>query len=143
MFNPFRNSEIFKVNHKYSTCCNLANLFNLIYFIVSDIFNVIYFIFLFFYMKFIVKLVSIQHPALIPTGALLNAHHSLSPPSNSPSTLNVIYFKQWSLYIHLHCLFNRLPLHSCSGNYLGCLYLNTLSCYISFNLLLFKVLIIQ
>ena len=34
-------------------------------------------------MKFIVKLVSIQHPVLIPTGALLNTHH---PPSHSPSS---------------------------------------------------------
>ena len=29
----------------------------------------------FFNMKCIVKLVSIQHPVLIPTGALLSAHH--------------------------------------------------------------------
>ena len=34
--------------------------------------NAFYFLFLFFNMKFIVKLVSIQHPVLIPTGALLN-----------------------------------------------------------------------
>ena len=39
-------------------------------------------------MKFIVKLVSIQHPVLIPTGALLNAHHPLSPPSHPPSVLS-------------------------------------------------------
>ena len=39
-------------------------------------------------MKFIVKLVSIQHPVLIPTGAVLNAHHPLSPPSHPPSTLS-------------------------------------------------------
>ena len=31
------------------------------------------------YMKFIVKLVSIQYPVLIPTGALLSAHHPVSP----------------------------------------------------------------
>ena len=42
---------------------------------------------LFFNMKFIVKLVSIQHPVLIPTGALLNTHHPLSPPAHPPSTL--------------------------------------------------------
>ena len=34
----------------------------------------------FFNMKCIVKLVSIQHPVLIPTGALLNAHHPPTPP---------------------------------------------------------------
>ena len=44
---------------------------------------------------------------------------------------------------HLHCPFNRLPQQSCSGNQLAYLYLNTLSCYISFNLLLFKVLVTQ
>ena len=38
------------------------------------------FFFYFSYMKFIVKLVSIQHPVLIPKGALLNTHH---PPSRS------------------------------------------------------------
>ena len=43
----------------------------------------------FFNMKFIVKLVSIQHPVLIPTGALLNVHHPLSPPSHPPSTLSL------------------------------------------------------
>ena len=43
----------------------------------------------FFYMKFIVKLVSVQYPVLIPTGALLNAHHPLSSPSNPPSTLSL------------------------------------------------------
>ena len=32
-------------------------------------------------MKFIDKLVSIQHPVLIPKGALLNNHHPPSPPS--------------------------------------------------------------
>ena len=36
--------------------------------------------FIFFNMKFIVKFVSIQHPVLIPTGALLNVH--LPPPIN-------------------------------------------------------------
>ena len=35
---------------------------------------------LFFYMKFIDKLVSIQHPVLNPKGALLNTHHPPSPP---------------------------------------------------------------
>ena len=40
-------------------------------------------------MKFIVKLVSIQHPVLIPTGFLLNAHHPLSPPSHPPPTLSL------------------------------------------------------
>ena len=43
----------------------------------------------FFNMKFIVKLISIQHSVLIPTGALLNAHHPLSPPY-PPSTLSLI-----------------------------------------------------
>ena len=38
--------------------------------------------FFIFYMKFIVKLVSIQHPVLIPKGALLNPHHPPSPPSH-------------------------------------------------------------
>ena len=35
-------------------------------------------------MKFIVKLVSVQHPVLIPTGALLNAHHPFSLPPPTP-----------------------------------------------------------
>ena len=41
-------------------------------------------------MKFIVNLVSIQHPALIPTGALLNAHHPLSlpPTPHQPSVFS-------------------------------------------------------
>ena len=43
----------------------------------------------FFNMKFIVKLVSIQHPVLIPTGALLTVHHPLPPPSHPPSTLSL------------------------------------------------------
>ena len=40
------------------------------------------FYFFFQYMKFIVKLVSIQHPVLIPKGALLNTHYPPSPPSH-------------------------------------------------------------
>ena len=39
-------------------------------------------------MKFIVKLVSIQHPVLIPKGALLNTHHPPTPPSR----MCVFYF---------------------------------------------------
>ena len=39
-------------------------------------------LFFFQYMKFIVKLVSIQHPVLIPKDALFNAHHLPSPPSH-------------------------------------------------------------
>ena len=35
-------------------------------------------------MKFTVKLVSIQHPVLIPKGALLNTHHPPYPPSHPP-----------------------------------------------------------
>ena len=38
-------------------------------------------------MKFIVKLVSIQHPVLIPKYALLSTHHPPSAPSHPPSTL--------------------------------------------------------
>ena len=40
-------------------------------------------------MKFIVKLVFIQHPVLIPIGYLFHAHHPLSPPSPPPSTLSL------------------------------------------------------
>ena len=40
-------------------------------------------------MKFIVKLVSIQHPVLIPTSVPLNAHHPLSPLLHSPSMLSL------------------------------------------------------
>ena len=46
-------------------------------------------LFLFFNMKFIVKLVSIQHPVVIPTGAPLIAHHPLSPSSLPPSGLSL------------------------------------------------------
>ena len=56
------------------------------------------------YMKFIVKLVSIQHPALIPKGALLNTHHPPSPPSHPPSTLSL-----FSVFKSLLC-FGSLPL---------------------------------
>ena len=52
------------------------------------IYSVAHIISIFLNMKFIVKLVSIQHPVLIPTGAL-NAHHPLSPPSHPPSTLSL------------------------------------------------------
>ena len=38
--------------------------------------------FSFSYMRFIVKLVSIQHPVLIPKDALFNNHHPPSPPSH-------------------------------------------------------------
>ena len=34
-------------------------------------------------MKFTVKLVSIQHPVLIPKGALLNTHHPPCPRSHT------------------------------------------------------------
>ena len=40
----------------------------------------------FLHMKFIVKLVSIQHPVLIPTGALCNPHHL---PPRTPHQLSV------------------------------------------------------
>ena len=40
-------------------------------------------------MKFIVNLVSIQHPVLIPTGAFLNTHYLPSSPSHPPSTLSL------------------------------------------------------
>lgn len=53
---------------------------------------------------------------------------------------NLTCFKWQSVMSSLHCLFNRL---SCSGNQLAYLYLNTLSGYISFNLLLIKVLVTQ
>ena len=63
------------------------------------------YVFIFFqYMKFIVKLVSIQHPALIPKGALLNTHHPPSPPSHHPSTLSL-----FSVFNSLLC-FGSLPL---------------------------------
>ena len=42
-------------------------------------------------MKFIVKLVSIQHPVLIPKGALLNTHHPPSPLSVCSQFLTVSY----------------------------------------------------
>ena len=49
----------------------------------------------FFLMKFIVKLVSIQHPVLMPTGALLNTHHPPTPPSHPPSALSLtVRFKR-------------------------------------------------
>ena len=44
----------------------------------------------FFNMKFIVKLVSIQHPVLIQTGPLLNTYHPLSPPSHPPIDLQIV-----------------------------------------------------
>ena len=56
------------------------------------------------YIKFIVKLVSIQHPVLIPKGALLNTHHPPSPPSHPPSTLSL-----FSVFNSLLC-FGCLPL---------------------------------
>ena len=50
-------------------------------------------------MKFIVKLVSIQHPVLIPIGALLNTHHPPSPPSQPSSTLSLFSVFKQLLYI--------------------------------------------
>ena len=55
-------------------------------------------------MKFIDKLVSIQHPVLIPKGALLNTHHPPSPPSHPPSTPSL-----FSVFNSLLC-FGSLPL---------------------------------
>ena len=60
-------------------------------------------------MKFIVKLVSIQHPVLIPTGALLNAHHPLSPPSNPPSTLSLFLKISYALAPSLSNFFSPSP----------------------------------
>ena len=56
------------------------------------------------YMKFIVKLVSIQHPVLIPKGVLLNTYHPPSSPSHPPSTLSL-----FSVFKSLLC-FGSLPL---------------------------------
>ena len=68
------------------------------------------FLLFFFNMKFIVKLVSIQHPALIPTGALLNAHQPLSPPCH-PSTLSLFsVFKSLLWFASLSLTFFPLPL---------------------------------
>ena len=67
----------------------------------------------FYYMKFIVKLVSIQHPVLIPKDALFNAHHLPSPPSHPPSILSLFsVFKSLLCFGSLsHCnLFFFLPL---------------------------------
>ena len=61
-------------------------------------------VFFFLNMKFIVKLVSIQHPVLIPTGALLNTHHPPSSPSHPPSALSL-----FSVFKSLLC-FGSLPL---------------------------------
>ena len=62
-------------------------------------------LFSYFNVKFIIKLVSIQHPVLIPTGVLLNAHHPLSLPSHPPSTLSL-----FSVFKSLLC-FGSLPLY--------------------------------
>ena len=61
--------------------------------VARDFYLFIY-LFLFIYsfiylMKSIVKLVSMQHPVLIPKGALLNTHRPPSPPSHPPSTLRL------------------------------------------------------
>ena len=69
-----------------------------------------YFLF-FFNMKFIVTLVSIQHPVLIPTGALLNARHPLSPPSHPlhhPSVYSHFLSLLW--FASLPLFFFPLPL---------------------------------
>ena len=66
--------------------------------------NIIYVDQFFFNMKFIVQLVSIQHPVLIPKGALLNTQHPPSPPSHPPSTLSL-----FSVFNSLLC-FGSLPL---------------------------------
>ena len=58
----------------------------------------------FFNRKFMVKLVSIQHPVLIPTGALLNTHHPPSHPSQPPPTLSL-----FAAFKSLWC-FDSLPL---------------------------------
>ena len=75
----------------------------LLLFISGPVCAFLNFIFYFFNMKFIVKLVSIQHPVLIPTGALPNAHHPLRP-SHPPST-----FSLFSVFKSLYW-FGSLPL---------------------------------
>ena len=51
-----------------------------------------YFVFLIFisYVKLIVRLVSMRHPVLTPTGAFLNAHHPLCPLLHLPSALSLL-----------------------------------------------------
>ena len=63
-------------------------------------------------MKFIVKLVSIQHPVLIPTGALLNAHHRLSPPSHPPINPQFIlsFYESLMVWFPPSLTFFSLPL---------------------------------
>ena len=62
-------------------------------------------------MKFIVKLVSIQHPLLIPTGALLSAHHPSFSPSYPSSTLSLFsVFKSLLWFASLPLFFFPLPL---------------------------------
>ena len=63
-------------------------------------------------MKFIVKLVSIPHPVLIATGALLNAPHPLSPPPHFPSTLSSFSVFKSLLWNKPHCCSKGQAPHS-------------------------------
>ena len=69
--------------------------------------------FVFFqYMKFIVKLVSIQHPVLIPKGALLNTHHPppLPPTPHQPSVCSQFLRVFYALVLsHSNLFFFSFP----------------------------------
>ena len=62
-------------------------------------------------MKFIVKLVSIQYPVLIPTGAFLNALHPLFPSSHphQPSVYSQFLRVSYGLPLSLTSFFPSPP----------------------------------
>ena len=61
-------------------------------------------------MKFIVKLVSIQHPVLIPKGALLNTHHQPPPTPHQPSDCSQFLRVSYGLAPSLSNFFFPSPL---------------------------------
>ena len=65
----------------------------------------------FFNMKFIDKLVSIQHPLLIPTGALLNTHHPppVPPTPHQPSVCSQFLGVSYALALSLSNFFFLPP----------------------------------
>ena len=78
-------------------------------------FHILCYLLIFLFFIYIVKLVSIQHPVLIPTGALLNAYHPPSPPSQPPGLLQPSVCSQYlrisyGLPPSLSVTFSPLPL---------------------------------
>ena len=100
------------LDNQYDSVSHFFQLSFYFFKIYLNLFLFIIIFFTFFLMKFIVKLISIQHPGLIPTGALLSAHHPLSPPPtpHQPSVCSQYLRVSYGLPPSLSVTFSPLPL---------------------------------